>query len=192
VPFFHKIHCKYTGVRGFITLYNHYLKYQYMLTEKAKVRARILIFWEKHGTKAALDAFPAKRRTLFNWKARLEKSGGKLESLNDKSKAPKKKRARIWPEEIIAEIKRQRFAHPNLGKDKLFPELLEFCQAHNLDCPKISTIGRIIKDLGGLRMFPQKVSHFGKIKPLKRRKKLRKPKRFQGSLSRPSGGSRYH
>ena len=160
-------------------MYNHYLKYKYMISKKALKKARILVFWEKHGTQAALDAFPVKKRTLYHWKSIWEKSGGKIESLNDQSRAPKKKRVRTWPEEIIAEIKRQRFAHPNLGKDKLYPELLEFCQLHNLECPKISTIGRIIKDLGGLRMFPQKVTHFGKIKPLKRRKKLRKPKDFK-------------
>ena len=56
----------------------------------------ILIFWEKHGTKATLDAFPVKRRTLFNWKARIEKSGGRLESLNNQSRVPKKKRIRAW------------------------------------------------------------------------------------------------
>jgi len=179
VPFFHKIHCKYTGIRGFITVYNHYLKYKYMVSEKAHRKARILVFWEKHGTQATLDAFPVKKRTLYHWKSIWEKSGGKLESLNDQSRAPKKKRVRIWPEEIVSEIKRLRWDHPNLGKDKIYPELLEFCKNNNLKCPTISTIGRIIKDLGGLRMFPQKVSHFGKVKPLKRLKKLRKPKDFK-------------
>ena len=36
----------------------------------------------------------------------------------------------------------------------------------------------MIKDLGGLRRFPQKVSHFGKIKKANRQKVLRKPKDF--------------
>ncbi|MDI6777557.1 MAG: hypothetical protein QMD77_00005, partial [Patescibacteria group bacterium] len=120
-----------------------------MVSEKALKKARTLVFWEKHGLQATLDAFLVKRRTLFSWKARVKTSGGKLESLNDESRAPEKKRTRIWPEEIIAEIKRQRFTYPNLGKDKLYPELLEYCRTHNLECPKISTIGRIIKDLGG-------------------------------------------
>jgi len=179
MPFFHHIHCKYTGIKGILTVYNQYLKYKYMVSEKALKKARILVFWEKHGLRATLDAFPVKQRALYLWKATWEKAGGKLEALNDKSKTPKTKRVRIWPEEIIAEIKRIRWEHPNLGKDKLYPELFEYCMKHNLVCPKISTIGRIIKDLGGLRMFPQKVSHFGKIKPLKRQKKLRKPKDFK-------------
>lgn len=150
-----------------------------MVSEKAIKKARILVFWEKHGLQATLDAFPVKKRTLYHWKSIWDKAGGKLEALNDQSRAPKTKRVRIWPEEVIAEIKRLRWEHPNLGKDKIYPELQEFCKIHKLECPEISTIGRIIKDLGGLRMFPQKVSHFGKIKPLKRQEKLRKPKDFK-------------
>ncbi len=150
-----------------------------MLTDKAKERARIIAFWQKHGLEATLDAFPVKRRTLFDWKSKLIKSGGKLESLNDKSRAPKTRRERAWPQTIIDEIKRLRYLHPNLGKDKIYPLLLKYCQQNKLTCPGTSTIGRIIKDQGGLRMFPQKISHFGKIKPLKRRKRLRKPKNLQ-------------
>lgn len=149
-----------------------------MLTDKAKQKVRIIAFWEKHGIKATLDAFPIKRRTLFDWKSKLKRSGGKLESLNDKSKAPKTRRTRIWSDKIIEEIKRIRFNHPNLGKDKIHPLLKKYCQNQDLKCPQPSTIGRIIQDLGGLRMFPKKITHFGKIKPIKRKKKLRKPKDF--------------
>lgn len=150
-----------------------------MVSEKAHRKARILVFWEKHGLEATLDAFPVKKRTLYHWKSIWKKSNKKLEALNDQSRAPQKKRSRLWPEEIISEIKRIRFVHPNLGKDKIYSELLEFSKNNNLKCPTISTIGRIIKDLGGLRMFPHKITHFGKIKSLKRRKKLRKPKNFK-------------
>jgi transposase InsO family protein len=150
-----------------------------MVSEKALKKARILIFWEKHGLTPTLDAFPVKKRALYLWKAKWDKAGGKLEALNDVSRAPKTKRVRVWDEKVIAEIKRLRWDHPNLGKDKLHPELLDYCFHNNLDCPQISTIGRIIKDLGGLRMFPRKISHFGKVKPLKRRKVLRKPKDLQ-------------
>ena len=179
MPFFHKIHCKYTGVKGILTVYNDYLKYKYMISEKALKKARILVFWEKHGLKATLDAFPVKKRTLYLWKSIWKKAGGKPEALNDESRSPKAKRVRIWDEKIITQIKQFRWEHPNIGKEKIYPELLEYCHLNNLTCPKVSTIGRIIKDLGGLRMFPQKVTHYGKIKPLKRRKRLIKPKDFK-------------
>ena len=177
MEFFNKIHCKYTGIKGFATVYNDALRYRYMITEKALHRTHILIFWEKHGLQATIDAFKIKRRILFYWKQRFNQGGKKPEALNDKSRAPRTKRKRIWPEEIISEIKRLRWEHPNLGKDKLYPELKEFCNSKQLKCPQPSTTGRIIKDLGGLRIYPHKISpHTGKAKPLNRIKVLRKPK----------------
>lgn len=176
---FNRIHCKYTGIKGFVGVYNYGLRYRYMITKKALHKACVLAFWEKHGLEATLDAFKVKRRILFYWKKQFKEGGLKPESLNEKSRAPKIRRKRLWREEIIAEIKRQRWEHPNLGKDKLYSALKTFCDSQRLVCPQPSTIGRLIKDCGGLRMFPQKVSHFGKVKPLKRREVLRKPKDFK-------------
>lgn len=150
-----------------------------MITEKAKQKYRILCFWDKHGLEATVEAFNVKKRTLYDWKNKLKKGGNKPEALNEKSKAPKTKRKRIWPPEIINEICRLREKYPNLGKEKIYPELLIFCQQKNLKCPKPKTIGRLVSDLGGLRKFPQKVSHFGKIKKVNRQKVLRKPKDFK-------------
>jgi len=151
-----------------------------MITEKAQEKARILVFFERYGLQITMDAYPkAKRRTLYVWKKKWQDGGKKSEALNDKSRSPAKKRRRIWHEDVIAEIKRLRFDHPNLGKEKLFPLLRNFCAEKNILCPKPKTIGRLIKDLGGLRMRPGKISHFGKIKPVKRRNILRKPSDFQ-------------
>lgn len=150
MEFYNKIHCKYTGIKGFITLYNYALKYRYMITKKALHKARVLAFWEKHGLEAAMEAFSVRKRALYYWKSRFASGGKKPEALNEKSKAPRIKRKRLWPEEVIAEIKRLRYAHPNLGKDKIYPLLKKFCIENNLKCPESSTIGRLIKDLGGV------------------------------------------
>ncbi len=83
--------------------------------------------------------------------------------------------------EILEEMKRLRMEHPNLGKEKLQILLARFCRRNQLPIPSVSTVGRIIKDLGGLRIFPQKVSHFGKIKRANRQKVLRKPKDFKAT-----------
>src|SRR3989338_3327556 len=174
-----RIFCKYKGLKGFVKLYNDALRYQYMITKKALRKARVLAFWEKHGLQATAEAFGVKRRTLFLWKRKLKEAEGKFEGLNEKKTTPKIKRKRIWPLEILAEIKRLRWQHPNLGKEKLSPELKEFCDNKGLKCPQPRTIGRLIKDLGGLRIYPQRISHFGRIKPIKRQKILRKPKDFQ-------------
>ncbi len=175
--FYNHTHCKYTGIKGFLTVYQDALRYQYMITKKALRKFEILVFWERHGLEAAIDAFKVKRRTLFDWKGRFIKGGKKPEALNEKKTTPKTKRKRLWPAEIISEIKRlrSREEHPNLGKEKIYPLLLEFCKERNLECPKPKTIGRIIRDLGGLRVYPQKVSHFGKIKKVNRQIVLRKP-----------------
>lgn len=123
--------------------------------------------------------FPAKRSTLFLWKKQWLKGDKKIESLNEKPKTPQTKRKRLWPYEIVSEVKRLREAHPNLGEKKIYPLLSKFCKSKNLNCPKPPTIGRIIKDCGGLRVFSKKVSHFDKIKSIKRQKALRKPKDFK-------------
>lgn len=182
MEFFNHEHCKYTGIKGFIKVYNEAIRYQYMITEKAKYKAKVLVFWEKHGLEAVLDAFPVKRSTLFSWKQQWLKGDKKIEVLNEKKKAPRERRKRIWPLEIIAEIRRLRGrdASPNLGAPKIHPILHDFCAARNLRCPRIRTIARLIADdPEKMKVFPQKVTHFGKIKPLKRQKVLRKPKDFK-------------
>jgi len=150
-----------------------------MITETAKQRVKILAFWEKHGEVAVEEAFGVKRRTLFGWQKKLNQGGGKLEALNPRNKAPHRKRKRLWDIQVIEEIKRLREAHPNLGKEKLYPLLKEFCDAHTLICPKPKTIGRLIADLGGLRAIPTKLSHFGKRKKVNRQKVTRKPLDFK-------------
>lgn len=87
MEFYNQIHCKYTGIKGFIKVYNDYLRYLYMITEKAKHKAKVFVFWEKHGLEAALDAFPVKRSTLYSWKQQWEQENKKIESLNEKSRA---------------------------------------------------------------------------------------------------------
>lgn len=150
-----------------------------MITEKAQHKYKVLAFWEKHGLGATAEAFGVKKRTLYNWKRKLKAGNNKPEALNERSKAPKTRRRRTWPWQVLNEIKRLREKYPNLGKEKIYPELLEFCQVHHYPCPKPKTIGRLIADLGGLRMFPRKVSHFGKVKKVNRQKVLRKPKDFK-------------
>ncbi|MEK7627612.1 MAG: DDE-type integrase/transposase/recombinase [Patescibacteria group bacterium] len=180
MEFFNHIHCKYTGIKGFLTVYHDALKYAYMITDKAKEKARILVFWEKHGLLATLDAFPeVKRSTLFLWKKIFKENGGKIELLNNKKRIPKTTRRREWPFEIRQKIKQIRYdpLHPNLGPDKIYPLLKIFCKNNGFKCPEIRTITRIIADdLEKMRIFPQKISHLGKIKKANRKKALRKPK----------------
>ena len=152
------------GVRGSSQLYKDAVMWAHMLTEKAKHKAKVLIFWEKYGLRATMDAFSIKRSTLFYWKKQWKENDKRIEALNDKSKAPREKRKRLWPFNVRKEIRRLREKHPNLGSEKIHPLLEEYCKKNNLECPKPRTIANLIKDMGGLRTFPEKISHFGKIK----------------------------
>jgi len=42
MEFYNHIHCKYTGIKGFLTVYNDALRHQYMITKKALEKAE---FW---------------------------------------------------------------------------------------------------------------------------------------------------
>lgn len=163
------------GCRGFYRVYESALRYAYMIQPKALHKARVLAFWEKHGLRATMDAFKVSRRSLYLWKQKFELGGRTVMALNEKLKAPKTKRKRLWPEELLTELKSLRQSHPNLGKDKLYPLLLEFCNQHRFACPSPATIGRLIKDLGGLRLYPRKI----KISRFSQQKRMRKPKDFQ-------------
>jgi transposase InsO family protein len=170
---------KFRDTKGFISGWADMVRWRDMTTQKAKERYEILVFWEKHGLKITQDAFKIKKRTLYTWRARWLKGNKQTEALNPKSRAPRTKRKRLWDERIISKLRCLRKEHPNLGKEKIYPLLLEFCQSLELTCPKPRTIGRLIKDMGGLRRQPQKLSHFGKAKKANRQKVLRKPKHFK-------------
>jgi transposase InsO family protein len=153
-----------------------------MINDEAKRKARILKFWKTYGLEATNEAFRTGRRTLFLWQKQLREGKGKLEYLNNKHRAPETKRKRLWDYRILEEIKRlrDRDKHPNLGAEKLYPLLLDFCDAFSIvKCPKPITIERLIKDMGGLRTSPQKITGTGRIVKVKRNKVLRKPKDYK-------------
>lgn len=66
-----------------------------MITQKAFKKFKILVFWEKHGLEAALDAFQVKRRTLFYWKSLFNQGGRKPEALNEKKTTPKTRTSNV-------------------------------------------------------------------------------------------------
>lgn len=168
-------------VKGFVSLADDAIRWMRMVTEKAKHKLKVLIFWQKYGLGAAMSAYEVSERTLYGWQARLKRSKGRPEALNDKSRRPKIVRQRCWPNQMKDRIKQLRREHPNLGKEKIHILLQPYCQANSLRPPSVSTIGNLIRDLGGLRMFPLKVRHNGQIVPIKRAKVVRKPKQFMAT-----------
>lgn len=174
-----RIFNKFKDTKGFVSTWERVIRFRDMITEQAKQRARILTFWRKHGFEATREAFWVSRRTLFAWQSRLKSGQGKLESLNPVSKAPKTRRKRLWDYRILEKLRCLREEYPNLGKEKLLPLLQVFTNSLNLACPKARTIGRLMKDMGGLRRAPVHITGTGRTKPINRTPVVRKPKHFK-------------
>ena len=84
------------GVRGARVAQEYAIRFAYMVTERAKEKAKIISFWKKYGKEAVEEAYGVKERTLFLWQQKLQEGRGRLESLNDGSRAPKKIRRRRY------------------------------------------------------------------------------------------------
>ena len=169
---------KYHNCHQFGRLYSYAIKHNYMITKEAKQRLKILLFWREHGLKATIDAFGAKRSTLFAWWKIYNDSGCIIESLNPGTQARITNNQRYIHPLILKEIKRLRLeVCPNMGKSKVKKNLDILCKDNNLPIYSESKIGRIIIDKK-IYHHRQKISHFGKIKILKKNKKIRKPNTF--------------
>lgn len=165
-----------TGTRGFKTAWEQMVRFRYMVTETAKKRLKILVFWEEYGDEAAKKAFGASRATLFRWQRAFENGGRKVEVLNPRSTAPKRRRRREIPSQvqglILAERKMEK-----IGKEKL-AKLLDEDGIARLSA---STVGRMLHDLKqrGVLRDPKRLSFSGKTgrmiqrRPMPQRKKLR-------------------
>ena len=173
--------CIYKGVKGFVRLYNYGYKHARMITKEAKERIRILVFWKVHGLKATKDAFRVSRSTLFDWQRIYRAGGSELKALNPGSQTRHSQQRRSVDCRIATEIKRLRLeVCPNMGKDKVKIFLDRFCKEQGLKTISTSTIGRVIKDKK-IKHHRIKVSHFGKIKEVKKKKKQRIPHGFKPS-----------
>jgi len=129
----------------------------------------------KYGLEATRDAFGAKRSTLFYWKKIYKESNYKIDSLNPRKTIRKNKNKRYIHPLILKEIKRLRIeVYPNLGKEKIKKYLDVFCKNNELEFYSVSKIGRIIREKR-IYHHRQKVYHNGRVKQIKKEKKLRKP-----------------
>ena len=158
-------------------MWERVLRFRYMITEQAKERCRILVFWERHGSEATEEAFDVSERTLFRWAKALKVTGGKLEGLNATSTAPYRRRKRDVKVEAINYIINQRKEHYRIGKKKIAVLLKEDLNISYSE----SKIGRILFDLKKRNLLPSynKVSMYartGNVKEriIKKRKKLRR------------------
>lgn len=131
---------------------------------------------------ATKEAFRVSRPTLFRWQKELKAKQGKLEALNPKSRAPKKRRKRMIEAEVETFILQEREHSPRLSKDKLAVMM----KNEKVATLSASTVGRMISDLKFQGKIPKHVrltvsGKTGRLierayKPLK---KLRRPKGYR-------------
>jgi len=182
---------KFKGTKGFLSIANYVLRFKYMITDKAQHKARILTFWARHGIEAACDHAKRSQSTLYRWKLDLERSGGKLESLNDGRTNKEAKRKRITDLRIEQYIINTRKEHPRYGKAKLTKDITEECLDWEIKAPSESTVGRIIKDLKERNKLPEYTKYSlsgktGKLIVKKQREKAKKNRR-KGYLPQSPG-----
>lgn len=123
------------GIRGFYRV--AHLGHLWEMTAKdAQRRLEILRFWDKHGLAATKDAFGVSRRSLYRWKAALRQAAGNPAALAAKPCTPKRKRTPQTDLRLIAEIRRLRELHPNLGKGKLHGLLAPGGKPKASRCPR--------------------------------------------------------
>ena len=186
---------KFRGTKGFISTWERMIRFRDMIQEEAQKRARILTFWGAHGLAAAKDAFKVSKPTLYRWSKLLEEGGGKLESLNKQSTAPKNRRKRTIPPEVQRFILQERQFDLRLSKDKLAVMMKDDGVAKF----SASTVGRMLGDLKRQGVLPKytKLSLSGKTgrlierKPKKSKVKLRS-KGHQGGLVKADSIIRFH
>ena len=149
--------------------------------EAIEHRIEIIKFFDKYGEEATKLAFKKSRSTIYLWKQRLKKRGGKLSSLAPGNRTPQNKRHRIVDPGVERFIIDFRTKHPGADKTTITPALRVYCLANRITPVSESTIGRIIHDLKLKGKLPgsHKVTLYGHtgsvlIREIKRKKKLRR------------------
>src|SRR3989344_2074553 len=111
----------------------------------AKFRLMVLNHCYQFGWKAAVSAYRIKKSTLFDWKARFEKSGKKLSSLIPQSTKPLHSRRMTVDMRLLEFIKSMRKEYGAVSKYKLKPFLDEYAKSLGLSGYGLDKISKIIK-----------------------------------------------
>lgn len=174
-------------VAGTVKGYYHLMQYveditghpQQVCIEK---RLEIIQFFEKYGKEATEIAYKKKRSTIFLWKQKLKKAGGKLSALAPVDRAPKNKRHRVIHPFMANYIVEYRTAHPRADKVTITPSLALACKKAGIKPVSESTVGRIIRDLKEQGRLPKNSrlrlnGETGKLREIKSRQAFRKTRR---------------
>lgn len=142
-----------SGYSRFMRYFNDILNHP--KKETIEQRIEIIKFFNDYGAEATRRAFGKARSTVFLWKQKLKKSGGKLSALTPGDKTPLRKRKRLVHPFILDFILKYRADHPGVDKTTITPVLAVACQRASIKPVSESTVGRIIRDLKGKGRLPK-------------------------------------
>ncbi len=132
--------------------YSRFMKYINNILDHPKreiieKRLEIIKFCDEFGIEATKKAFGKGRSTIYLWKHKIKKDGGKLSALAPGDKTPIHKRKRIIHPFIESFIVDYRTSHPGVDKTTIAPALVTACKLAGVKSVSESTVGRIIRDL---------------------------------------------
>jgi len=115
------------------------------VSQEARERKKIVLFYHKHGLKVTQEAFEVKRSTLFDWQKKYKDLG--IRGLINGDRTPKQKRQSGIEPEIKDFVKQYRQRYGKIHKDEIKPHLDRYCKESGIDTVSVSSIGRIIREL---------------------------------------------
>ena len=132
--------------------YSRFMKYLDDVTghpqrQVIEQRVEVIKFFEDYGEEATRRAFGKSRSTVYLWKQKLRKAGGKLSVLAPGDRTPIHRRHRVVDPFIERYIIEYRTVHPTADKTTVTPALKEACIREGVSPVSESTVGRIIHDL---------------------------------------------
>lgn len=116
-------------------------------SKEIEQRLKVIQFFDEYGSDATRKAFGKSRSTVYLWKSRLNKAGGKLSSLAPGYTRPIHKRKRIVNPFIEKFIIEYRSKYPGVDKTTITPIMANACTKAGIKPVSESTVGRIIHDL---------------------------------------------
>ncbi len=123
--------------------------------ENIEKRLEVIGFFDEFGAEATRRAFGKSRSTIYLWKQKVKKAGGKLSALAPGDKTPIHRKRRIVRPFIEDFILDYRNNHPGVDKTTITPALTAACNLHGIEPVSESTVGRIIHDLKAKGRIPK-------------------------------------
>lgn len=169
--------CIYKGMKGIGKFFDLCYREENVITDTARKRVGIIDFFDDFGSVAVRKAFKVSRPTIYRWKQLLKLGNGRLDALNNLSRAPIKKKESVIDSKIVEFIRTTRTQWPKLSKKKLRPLLDKYCAENALKTVSISTIGRIIKKYSMFFYVKKKKKHYNRTGEKKLRRGDYQPKK---------------